>query len=105
MKIFCLLDVKANHFLQPFPERSVVDALRGFETAVNDPDKRSTVAQYPDDFALCEIGEFDMATGVLHAHPNPINLGSGRTLVRTAVMGSQSPLPGINRPESVELQQ
>jgi len=86
-KVFAILDVKANYFLKPFCDDSTVQALRGFEVAVNETG--STFNRFPDDFALCELAEFDDATGTIHPHGNPLNLGSGRTLLKSNVTSIQ----------------
>lgn len=82
MKLFAVLDVKANFFLKPFSDSNTINALRGFDTAVNE--FGSTFNKFPDDFALCELGDFDCQTGSLVPLSNPLNLGSGRTVLRTA---------------------
>lgn len=80
MKIFALLDTKAGTYAQPFAETSTINALRGFETAVNSKD--STLARYPDDFCLMELASFDQFTGELTPNP-PQNLGTARTVLKT----------------------
>lgn len=80
MKIFSLLDVKANYFHSPFSDKTTVDAIRGFTSIVN---KKGTVYNdYPDDYALCELATFNDNTGQLDVHQNPINLTTGRPLLK-----------------------
>lgn len=79
MKLFAVLDVKANYFLKPFAESSAVQALRGFEVAANED---STFKRFPDDFALCELGDFDSQTGVLTPRSSPVNLATARHLLK-----------------------
>lgn len=83
MKLFAVLDVKANYFLQPFADSSTVGALRGFEIGCNDP--KSTFNRFPDDFALCELASFDVNSGALVAHAAPLNLATARSLIRNDV--------------------
>lgn len=80
MKIFAMLDTKANHYLQPFPETSTIAALRGFEVAVNEG--KSTFARFPDDFCLMELADFDQTTGAIVPLTTPNNLGSARTVLK-----------------------
>jgi len=80
MKLFAILDLKANFYLNPFPESSSINALRGFELAVNEG--KSTVSKFPDDFCLMELGDFDTLTGAITPYTSPLNLGSGRTVLR-----------------------
>lgn len=85
MKLFCTLDVKANHYLKPFSDENTINAIRGFEIAVNEGD--NVMRRFPDDFALCELGDFDRATGAIKLHPVPVNIASGRSLVRPPKAG------------------
>lgn len=80
MKLFAVLDIKSGFFLKPFAESSTVQALRGFDIAVNESD--STFRRFPDDFALMELAEFDSQNGQLQAHAAPVNLGTGRSVLR-----------------------
>lgn len=80
MKIFAMLDVKAQHYLQPFPETSTIAALRGFEVAVNEG--KSTFSRFPDDFCLMELADFDQNTGAITPLISPNNLGSARTVLK-----------------------
>lgn len=89
MKLFCVLDTKANFFMQPFPETSTIAALRGFDVAVNEG--KSTFSKFPDDFCLMELAEFDQQTGELIPHATPQNLGSARTVLKLS--SEQNSLP------------
>lgn len=89
MKLFCMYDVKAQHFIQPFAETSTHAALRGFEVAVNEG--KSTFSRFPDDFCLMELGDFDQTSGQITPATAPINLGSARTVLRNPV--EQTALP------------
>lgn len=89
MKIFCMYDVKAGHFIQPFAETSTIAALRGFDVAVNEG--KSTFARFPDDFCLMELASFDQQTGQLSPCPSPLNLGSARTVLKLS--SEQNTLP------------
>lgn len=72
MKAFALLDTKAQYFGQPFFCQSTGEAIRAcMETA---QDMRSTVARYPTDFTLYEIGHYDNQTAMFTA-TNPQSLG------------------------------
>lgn len=82
MKLFCVYDAKASFYLKPFTEQSTVQALRGFDAAVNEGD--SQLKKFPDDFELHEIGEFDESTGTLQSRIN--NLGSARMVLRKPEM-------------------
>lgn len=83
MKLFAVLDVKANYFLKPIVDESTVNALRSFDVATNEAG--STFNRFPDDFALFEFGSFDGQTGKFDMHPSPVNLSTARALLRSAV--------------------
>lgn len=80
MKLFSILDVKAGHFMQPFAEKSTVNAIRSFEIASNEPEQ--IFNKFPDDFALMELGSFDLNTGVLTPNAVPANLATSRSLLK-----------------------
>jgi len=90
MKLFSVLDIKANIFQQPFPETSTVAALRGFDVAVNNSD--SILSKFPDDFCLMELADFDQQTGEISPRP-PQNLGSARTVLKSKPQ--QQPMMGV----------
>jgi len=91
MKIFAMFDVKACHFLQPFPETSTIAALRGFEVAVNE--SKSTFNRFPDDFCLMELADFDQDTGKITPLISPNNLGSARTVLKTSEYNNSLSFP------------
>lgn len=63
MKLYSVYDKKAMFFDSPFCVENDVQASRAFDQAVNDP--RSTLSQYPADFALYYLGEYDSGTGAV----------------------------------------
>lgn len=91
MKIFAMLDVKANHYLQPFPESSTISALRSFEIAVNGSD--SIFSKFPDDFCLMELAEFDQTNGSIVPYTAPQNLGTARTVLKSPSHQNSLPFP------------
>lgn len=92
MKLFCMLDVKAGYFLQPFAETSTIAALRGFEVAVNEG--KSTFSRFPDDFCLMELADFDQQSGHLIPHAAPQNLGSARSVLKLNETQNSLPFNG-----------
>lgn len=86
MKMFAILVVKANAYKRPFFEESTVDAIRGFEMAVNKGE--SLLSSYPEDFALHEIGKFDQMSGVFTPLQLPLSIATGRSVLRN--------IPGVS---------
>lgn len=69
LKIFSIRDQKSDVFNTPFFKKTVGEAERDFRTLVNDG--KSMVNQYPDDFDLYWVGEYDDSTGQLKALDTP----------------------------------
>lgn len=76
LKIFSVYDCKIEAYAPPFFMRTAGEALRAWETTVNQDEETSNIAKHPADYTLFEIGEYDEATGHLHSHSANINLGS-----------------------------
>ncbi|AXH74004.1 MAG: nonstructural protein [Microviridae sp.] len=60
-KMFSIYDQKSGTFHVPFFKPTHGEAERDFRSAVNDP--KSTLNQYPDDFDLYYLGEYDSNVG------------------------------------------
>lgn len=61
MKVFTIRDSKAECYYQPFFKRSHGEAERDFTALVRDP--KSSISQFPDDFDLYYLGEYDDQNG------------------------------------------
>ena len=70
MLAFSVFDKKAVSFNTPFFVQTKGVAMRSFADLV--ADKRTTVAQHPEDFALYEVGNFDETGGVLLHRVNDV---------------------------------
>lgn len=78
---FCVYDHKSGIYAkQPFFDTSAVNAIRGFEQAVNTQHESNHLHHYPDDFHLHQLGSFDPQTGELQFDKN--DLGSARTVLK-----------------------
>jgi hypothetical protein len=73
MKMYSVYDSKVEAFMSPFAMRAKGEALRAFTTTVNDP--QSNISQYPEDYSLHEVGEWDEKSGQLKPLTAPIHLG------------------------------
>ena len=65
MKMFSILDRKAEGFNTPFFQPTFGVAERTFKELANDP--TSSICKNKEDFALYHTGEFDQSTGVVTA--------------------------------------
>lgn len=72
-RIFAIYDSKARSFLQPFYAPEIAVAQRHFRTAANDA--ATQICQYPEDFTLFYIGEYDDQSGVITPLDKMENLG------------------------------
>lgn len=59
--LYSIKDAKTG-FMTPVLEQGDPAALRNFSAAVNSPD--SLMHQYPNDFALYKVANFDTDTGI-----------------------------------------
>lgn len=74
--VFSILDLKSKVFSPLFCENHRADAIRSFQQAVGDG--KSKIGQYPSEFQLMSIGEFDICNGKLVCYdvPELVNRGS-----------------------------
>lgn len=80
LKMFCIKDLKAGYFLNPFFMRTPVEALRAFEQVANDTG--NAISNYPHDHRLYEIANFDVERGVVSPHADHVDLGSAADVKR-----------------------
>lgn len=76
MKLFSIYDSKAKAYLRPFTLPTSAHAIREVAEHMQQP---GVFSDYPEDFSLFEVGEFDEQTGMVTAHLNHESLG---TLIR-----------------------
>lgn len=69
LKVFSIRDSKAQIFNQPWFARTHGEAERNFEQLVRD--EKSTIYQYPEDYDLYHIGEYDDETGLVTSLDTP----------------------------------
>lgn len=60
--VLAVYDIKASCHLTPFMTRTLGEAHRLFEDAVNDP--KTPLNAHPDDFILVKLAEFNEVDGV-----------------------------------------
>ncbi|WNK14229.1 MAG: nonstructural protein [Microvirus sp.] len=63
LKIFSVLDTKADAFMPIFCLSTTGQAVRAFADHVNDP--QSQVSRHPGDYRLAQLGTFDDARGTV----------------------------------------
>lgn len=93
LKVFSVYDSKVGLFMQPFFFSSNGQALRAWETTVNDP--QTMFKRYPNDFTLYELGSFDETSGKFKELDSKVNLGSALDFVKGPEQQAL-PLRGLN---------
>lgn len=81
MKLFTVLDNKANVFNTPFPAPTDVHAVRTFQMQINHADAGNMLNFAPSDFDLYHIGDFNDKTGEIEPC-TPNLLMNGAKLIR-----------------------
>jgi hypothetical protein len=74
LKIYAVMDTKAEAFMNPFYVRTLGEAIRSFTDESNK--QESPFFKHPEDFNLFELGDFDQFTGVLQPHKAPKSIGT-----------------------------
>ena len=63
MKLYSVKDVKAASYFRPFPSVNDQVAIRDLKSLVNS--KESEISNYPEDYELWYIGDFDEKIGTI----------------------------------------
>lgn len=77
---FAVYDSAAKVFMDPFMARTTEEALRRFRATVNHPEAGS-IAEFPEDYTLFQIGEYDLETGLIRGLETPHSLGLAITFI------------------------
>ena len=72
LKMFSIRDQKAEVFNQPWFAKTHGEAERNFRQLVKDP--KSMVSQFPEDYSLYYIGQYDDQTGSVETLAEPQHL-------------------------------
>lgn len=75
IRVYAFYDSKAEEFMSPWYARTAGEALREFKTLVNKPEHH--FSQYPEDFSIFELGEWESKTAKFTMYPAPKSLGIG----------------------------
>lgn len=74
MKLYTILDTKGDRCTPPFAARNVAEAKRIIMAAVFG--SGTLPSQYPEDFVLIEIADWDEQTGVVFGYAAPHTVGN-----------------------------
>lgn len=73
-QVFSVYDSVTKLFLEPFFAQTIEESIRKFRTTVNHPDA-GAIQQYPEDYTLFHLGEYDLETGAMRPLATPHSLG------------------------------
>lgn len=73
VKAFAIYDSKAAAYSPPFFQNTIATGIRAFGRICSD--QESMVCQFPEDYTLFEVGEWDDQTGRMYPLETPRSLG------------------------------
>lgn len=79
LKVFTVLDLRVNMYLQPFFNLEEGHAMRAFENSVSDPG--TNFHRFPDEYQLFEVGTYDEKTGNFENFPKKKLLATARSVL------------------------
>jgi len=80
MFLFSLLDRKANSFLKPVPVGSEAEGIRSIQMSLDQPE--GLLSRFPEDFAVYEVGFFDIRSGEVTPTKPPRHVVNVSALVK-----------------------
>jgi len=80
--MYSIYDNGVKVFHPPFYKPTKVQALRDFETLVND--QKSALHEYPEDFDLYYLGDYDDNTGKITTVASPEHIQKAKLLKKDA---------------------
>lgn len=81
--VYTIKDIKAEVFGNPFYSANDQTAKRSLDQASKDPN--TTICQYPEDFVLYKLGQWDDETATLSTLDTPFYLATGATQEETTI--------------------
>lgn len=80
-KIYSVKDAKAEVFNTPFYQSTHGEAERSFTRLVQD--EKSIISQFPDDYDLYCLGEFDDRTGLIATLDTPLHVAKANNMLQS----------------------
>lgn len=74
MKLYTIIDTKGDRCTPPFAAASDAEAKRIIMVSIFGSD--TLPSQYPEDFVLIGIADWDEQTGVVSGYPVPVTVGN-----------------------------
>lgn len=78
--VFSVFDNATKGFMLPFYANSIEEAIRSFRLLLRDD---NPISQFPDDYTLFHVGQFDEKTGLHTSLETPHSLGLALSFVPT----------------------
>jgi len=70
LKIYSVRDIKVGSFEKPMFVKHEQEIIRSLTTVVNQKNSQVIISQYPEDFELHYLGEYDDSTGKFNLMAN-----------------------------------
>jgi len=82
MQLLCVYDKKAMIYKNPWMAPSIPEAVRSLSLSIRKSDHKAPnmFAEFPDDYQICRLAEYDEFSGKLTCPPTPEILFEVRTL-------------------------
>lgn len=87
-QVFSVFDSATKLFLDPFFAQTIEEALRRFRATVNHPEA-TNINEYPEDYTLFHLGEYDLESGELRPLSTPHSLGLAVTFLNPDRVGPE----------------
>lgn len=86
LNVYSIFDSAAMAYTTPFFMPMDGMAIRAFQANVN-AGKENNISQFPDQFTLFHVGEFDDFTGMFLSS-TPVSLGNGKQFVESSALST-----------------
>jgi len=81
LRLYTIRDSKGDFYQSPFPQKTHGEAERSFATLVNDP--KTNIFNYPEDYDLYYLGEFNDKTGKFEGLDTPQHMQKAANVKRS----------------------
>lgn len=93
LKLFCIRDSKGEFYDRIFQQHTIGEAERTFYSLANDP--KTQIGQYPEDYDLYYLGDFDNITGTITAMSSPQHILKAINIPKKPAQQTSSPLSSL----------
>lgn len=95
-QVYAVRDVKTEIFLSPHFMHTHGEAERSFTQAVRDSDRNNPLSQFPNDYDLYHVGEYDDHNGLLKPVTPPTLIVNGGSVANDRVPQQNGSMSRLN---------